>query len=73
MSDDAMPIDALIAQGCCCGSGCANCPYTPTHVAGVTDLDQEWIAYHNANPGVTRDQYEASKSQTPPSSMPQAA
>ncbi len=28
----------LIRQGVCCGSGCTNCPYTPKHTKGNTNL-----------------------------------
>lgn len=28
----------LRKRGKCCGSGCRNCPYTPKHVRGNTDL-----------------------------------
>lgn len=59
--DDEMPVEALIAQGCCCGSGCANCPYDPVHQAGVTDLNQGWINYKRTHPGIHRDQYEQQK------------
>jgi hypothetical protein len=61
MSDDATPIDALKAQGCCCGSGCENCPYIPTHQAGATDLNDEWIGYKGTHPAATRDQYDKDK------------
>jgi len=61
MSDDATPLDALIAQGCCCGSGCENCPYNPAHEAGSADLNQEWISYKGTHPAFTRDQFEVAK------------
>lgn len=58
MSDNATPVDALIAQGCCCGSGCENCPYDPIHQAGSDTLNQGWISYKTTHPAATRDQYE---------------
>ncbi len=61
MSDTALPIDVLIAQGCCCGSGCENCPYNPAHQAGSTDINQDWINYSHTHPGITRDAYEKAK------------
>lgn len=66
MSADETPIEALLAQGCCCGSGCMNCPYTPTHQAGVTDLNQDWINYHSTHPGISRDQYDQMKASGQP-------
>ncbi|PWU22922.1 hypothetical protein C5B42_04620 [Candidatus Cerribacteria bacterium 'Amazon FNV 2010 28 9'] len=60
MSDE-MPIEALIAQGCCCGSGCFNCPYIPVHQAGSIDLNQDWINFQHTHPGISRDQYEQMK------------
>ena len=55
--DDATPIDALLAQGCCCGSGCENCPYLDEagsrHMAGTVNLNQPWIDFKNANPDKT--------------------
>ncbi len=61
MSDNATPIDALIAQGCCCGSGCENCPYDPVHQAGSDTLNQGYIAYKSTHPAAMRDQYEKDK------------
>lgn len=61
MSDNATPVDALIAQGCCCGSGCENCPYDPVHQAGTDILNQGWIGYKTTHPAATRDQYEKDK------------
>lgn len=63
MPDDgsAMPVDALIAQGCCCGTGCENCPYTPVHEAGAMELSQEWINYKKTHPAFTRDEFEKAK------------
>lgn len=69
MADDhATPIDALIAQGCCCGSGCENCPYVDDgngarHVAGTTTLNQAWVAYKQSNPTKTFQDWQASVSQ----------
>jgi hypothetical protein len=34
----ALSEQALIAQGSCCGHGCANCPYSPKHKKGATKL-----------------------------------
>jgi hypothetical protein len=59
--DDVMPIESLIAQGCCCGSGCENCPYDPVHQPGATDLNQEWVNFHRTHPGISRDTYQKSK------------
>jgi hypothetical protein len=28
----------LINRGTCCGSGCMNCPFTPKHQAGNTEI-----------------------------------
>lgn len=28
----------LRKRGTCCGSGCRNCPYTPKHIKGNTNL-----------------------------------
>lgn len=61
MSDTALPVETLLAQGCCCGSGCENCPYDPAHAAGSTVVNQDWINFHHTHPGVTRDQYEKDK------------
>jgi hypothetical protein len=38
----------LIKRGVCCGSGCQNCPYTPKHRKGSTELEvikllDEWL------------------------------
>jgi hypothetical protein len=63
---DAMPIEALLAQGCCCGSGCENCPYIPTHQAGAVELNQEWINFAHTHPGITRDQWEKAKASGTP-------
>jgi hypothetical protein len=30
--------DFLIERGSCCGNGCKNCPYEPSHVKGNTKL-----------------------------------
>jgi len=63
MSDDAMPIDALLAQGCCCGSGCENCPYVDEqgtrHVAGTVMLNQKWVDYKQANPDKSYTDFQA--------------
>jgi hypothetical protein len=68
MSDNATPIDALLAQGCCCGSGCENCPYVDEatgarHVAGTTTLNQKWVDFKTANPGKTFQDWQASVAQ----------
>jgi hypothetical protein len=64
MQDDAMPVDALIAQGCCCGSGCENCPYLDEagtrHIPGSTTLNQPWVAAKQANPALTFSDWQAS-------------
>lgn len=61
MSDDALPVDVLLDQGCCCGSGCENCPYNPTHEAGSTERNEEWIAYKTTHPAASRDQFDKDK------------
>ena len=58
MSDEhAIPVTDLLAQGCCCGSGCLNCPYKPRHVAGGMELDQDWVAYAQLHPDLTYEEY----------------
>lgn len=58
MSEDhPIPVTDLLAQGCCCGSGCLNCPYVPRHQAGGMELDQAWVAYAQANPTHTYEDY----------------
>ncbi|HSW90242.1 MAG TPA: hypothetical protein VLH19_05220 [Patescibacteria group bacterium] len=68
MADDAIDVDSLIAQGCCCGSGCENCPYIDDatharHVAGTTTLNQVWVDYKHANPDKTFHDWQASVGQ----------
>lgn len=63
--DDATPIDALLAQGCCCGSGCENCPYIDDatgarHVAGTTTLNQKWVDAKTADPTLSFSAWQAS-------------
>ena len=36
----ALTREFLLSRGSCCGSGCANCPYSPPHVSGSTKVEQ---------------------------------
>lgn len=31
----------LLERGSCCGSKCKNCPYTPKHVLGSKDIQDD--------------------------------
>lgn len=52
MSDtpEPLPVEFLIDQGCCCGSGCYHCPYIDEvgnrHQAGETHLSPELNPSH---------------------------
>lgn len=66
MSDDALPIDILLAQGCCCGSECENCPYIDEasgarHVPGTTNLNTKWIEAKKANDALSYSDFQAGK------------
>lgn len=63
--ENETPIDDLIAQGCCCGSGCANCPYVPRHTAGGIQLNQQWIDYKHANPDKTYQDWQGTQNSSP--------
>lgn len=71
---DVMPVDALLAQGCCCGTGCENCPYVDEagsrHIAGTTTLNQKWVDAKTANPALAYSDWQASVTATP---APQAS
>lgn len=36
-----MTREQLLANGCCCGSGCINCPYTPRGIKGSNKVKDE--------------------------------
>jgi 5'-deoxynucleotidase YfbR-like HD superfamily hydrolase len=53
-----MPLtrEFLIEQGSCCGCGCLNCPYTPKHEIGSTEIEGEKMdTYRSTNSGLVFD------------------
>ena len=48
MSKKPLTKKYLVKQGVCCGNGCENCPYTPKHKKGSTQIEvikllDEWL------------------------------
>lgn len=59
--NDGLSVDILLAQGFCCGNQCSNCPYEARWSAGEMATNDEWIAFYEANPDKTYEDYEAQK------------